>query len=209
MVNIDLPSCCLLFKWFENQHAKSLWKLRMKCCKGKSLKVSLDLSGIVHGLHIIQHHPRRTPILLFIYLSFLRAIYSIIWIKISFWRWTNWHPQRRDFLSRGKLGFTYGAHYKGMLCCQVPCWITLYLCRILITLFCEQGIMYPFLHFNVQRLLILFGCYSSACLQKNTLCMFKQLFAVHLLRTRGCNYCSKALGSANTIGVGMFKKKVK
>lgn len=37
--------------------------------------------------------------------------------------------------------------------------------------------------------------------------MFKQLFAVHLLRTLGFNYSSKALGSANTIGVGMLKKK--
>lgn len=49
--------------------------------------------------------------------------------------------------------------------------MTLYVYKILITLLCEQGIMYPFIHFDVQRLLILFGCYFSACLQKIPECV--------------------------------------
>lgn len=97
----------------------------MKCCKGK-------LKGFIRfvwGNPWPSHHPTPSkkdsnPV----YLPKLSESYtdhSIIW-KISFWRWTNWHPQKRGFLSRGKLGFTYGAHFKGMLCYQVPCWITFY-----------------------------------------------------------------------------------
>lgn len=166
----------------------------MTCCKGKGSKVSLDLSW---GSPWPSHHPTASkkdssPSVHLPKLSESYTDHSIMW-EISFWRWTNWHPQRRGFLSRGKLGFTCGAHLKVCFAIRFLAeWYYMFI-KILITLLGEQGIMYPFIHCakTAETLWLLLFCMFC----KKTRSVFKQLFVVHLLWTGGCNYCSKALGS--------------
>lgn len=174
-----------------------LWRKRLK-----------GLIGFVWDSPCLSHHP--TPYKKdsnsSVDLPKLSESYtdqSTIW-KISFWRRTNWHPQRRGFLFRGKLGFAYCAHLK--VCFAIRYLAEYHYMFTKHSLPCSVNKKLRIHVFSVQRLLILFGCYSDACLQK-TLPVFKQLFAVHLLWTRGCNYCSKALGSVKTVGEGMFRKK--
>lgn len=167
--------------------------------------------GFVWGSPWLSHHPTpyKKDSISSVHLPKLSESYtdhSTIW-KISFWRRTNWHPQSRGFLFRGKLGFTYCANLK--VCFAIRYLAEYHYMFTKHSLVCSVN---KILHIHVFTSVCKDCWYSLAVTllhvcKKPRLCLSS--FLPFICYGHVVAITVAKLDSANTVGEGMFEKKKK